>query len=97
MQARIAKIESKQKVDLVKNNNGLLIIIPYTFSTIEQIEKQLIYMFKLKYRYWYKDSNNKILVFKNSFEVFKHFNLDNSLLVKSINNFLNNLGITLLF
>ena len=77
------KLQSNDNVkkELVKQNNGRLVIITYKFANLESIENELIRLLKFVYPYWLNVSG-KIRVFKTIFDVLKFFDITENILIK---------------
>ena len=75
------QINDNVKKELVKQNNGRLVIITYKFANLESIENELIRLLKFVYPYWLNVSG-KIRVFKTIFDVLKFFDITENILIK---------------
>lgn len=64
----------KTKKMIVNYNDGHLIVIKYTSSSYASIEKELIRCFKKAYKFWLI-LDGRLYVFRNEFEIYKHFNI----------------------
>jgi hypothetical protein len=71
------------KKQIVKDNNGKLVIITYLHLNENTIEKQLIGSLKRLYKYWFV-IDGKVTVFKDAIEVIKAFNIPGDVLIRDL-------------
>ena len=71
------------KKQIVKANNGNLVIITYLHLNENTVERQLISSLKRIYKYWFL-VDGKLLVFKGPLDVCSVFKLPSSVLIKDI-------------
>lgn len=79
------KKRDKEKEFIVRSINGKLITLSYLNLHENSVEKYLVYFLKRAYARWYV-INNKIIVFRTILDVYKHFNLAKTIIVRNIDN-----------
>ena len=80
---RKTKERDVNKKQIVKTNNGKLIIITYLHLNEDTVEKRIIYSLKQIYKYWFI-VDGKLQVFPGALAVYKAFNLPLTIPVNNI-------------